>query len=163
MSDIKFVTPTGTIFTFSEDELGSYPDSFLSISALGSFRGDCENGSIRVSFSDEAMEQISYFYKNGIWKCPYLVENQWKIQDVGTDSCSILDSFEDYCEFLGLDCTFEDSITSKTRLEELEAELDTMDLLDNSYKELERQYYVELHYEEEARSIREWEDHIIYG
>lgn len=99
---VKFQSNDGHIFELELHRLQMYPNSFFSLQSKGIFLGDFDKvtGVIHVNFNSNTMKHISYFYKNGSWKMPYLLENRWEIE-----GCS---DFSECCQFLGLPDYIED-------------------------------------------------------
>lgn len=155
METVSFKTPSGTIHEIMVKELEAYPHSYLTISALGSFRGDHKNGCVNVTLSDNAMKNIKFFYTHGVWPNPYDYDNKWTIPDVSEQIYAINGRnaiFSDYCDFLMLPCDILPSDEYEDPLwEDMGYEEDELD-------EIKNEYQIEKFLEDK----REFEAQIIY-
>jgi hypothetical protein len=156
MEFISFKTPSGTIFQIKKSDLESFSDSYLTIAALGTFKGDHINSQVSVSFPDKAMEHISYFYESKKWKNSHVYGNQWEIPEVSEAISSIygtVATFEDFCDFLLLPFDEEE-------LEEEEISMwDGMGYTEEELEEIKEEYRIEQHLEEEERLREELEEY----
>lgn len=137
MNYVTFMTNSKKKYKIKVEELNEYPRSLLTIMALGPFKGNHDGeGNIKTTMSDNAMKNISQFYKNGVWPNPYFFENKWSLDGVGNSATD----FDKICEYLNLPDYIEE--------EEDEDELwGGMKLSGDQLEEFKREYETERAYE----------------
>jgi hypothetical protein len=161
MNDVTFVTNTKKKYKIGVDQLNEYPRSLLTIIALGPFRGnDDGKGNIKTELSDGAMENIQYFYENGIWRNPYVYENRWTLYEVGN---SVTD-FDGICKYLNLPSYIEEEAGEDDEEDKLWS---GMKFSGEQLKEVKKEYETEKAHrqmiEEQERERELDEDYDDYG
>ena len=104
MTKIIFEDLNGIKVSILRSDLEKYPNSYLSTLVIKTI-GDDFHDVLTVPFLGKTLESVAYFYKNDIWKNPYIFEN--KLEIVNHDSSEIM-NFEAVIDYLNLPYEFED-------------------------------------------------------